>query len=89
MWVPQEIKDPVLIQAPTRKSVACFGVVRPQTGKFVRSICQKFNAVTFEAFPKKLLRQRCAARACWSCWTTPDITMPPCWRRCGASTDES
>lgn len=58
MWVPPEIKDPVLIHAPTRKSVACFGAVRLQTGKFVRSICPKFNALTFEAFLKTLLRHR-------------------------------
>lgn len=58
MWVPPEIKDPVLIHAPTRKSVACFGAVSLQTGKFVRSICPKFNALTFEAFLKTLLRHR-------------------------------
>jgi transposase len=58
MWVPPEIKDPVLIHAPTRKSVACFGAVSLQTGKFVRSICPKFDALTFEAFLKKLLRHR-------------------------------
>jgi hypothetical protein len=27
MWVPPEIKDPILRHAPTRKSVACFGAV--------------------------------------------------------------
>jgi transposase len=58
MWVPAEIKDPVLIHAPTRKSVACFVAVNLQTGKFVRSICPKFNALTFEAFLKTLLRHR-------------------------------
>lgn len=58
MWVPPEIKDPVLIHAPTRKSVACFGAVSLQTGKFVRSICPTFDARTCEAFLKKLLRHR-------------------------------
>lgn len=58
MWVPPEIKDPVLIHAPTRKSVACFGAVSLNTGKFVRSLCEKFDAITFEAFLKKLLRHR-------------------------------
>jgi transposase len=29
-----------------------------QTGKFARSICSKFDALTFEAFLKKLLRHR-------------------------------
>lgn len=58
MWVPPEVKDPVLSHAPTRKSVACFGAVSLKTGKFVRSMCEKFDARTFEAFLKKLLRHR-------------------------------
>ena len=58
MWVPPEIKDPVLIHAPTRKSVACFGAVSLRTGKFVRSMCPKFDALTFETFLKKLRRRR-------------------------------
>jgi transposase len=58
MWVPPEVKDPVLMHAPTRKSVACFGAVSLSTGKFIRALCEKFDAVTFEAFLKKLLRHR-------------------------------
>jgi transposase len=58
MWVPPEIKDPVLMHAPTRKSVACFGAVSLSTGKFIRAMCEKFDAVTFETFLKKLLRHR-------------------------------
>lgn len=58
MWVPPEVKDPVLLHAPTRKSVACFGAVSLKTGKFVRSMCEKFDAVTFQDFLKKLLRHR-------------------------------
>jgi len=58
MWVPPEIKDPVLLPAPTRKSVACFGAVSLRTGKFIRSLCATFNAATFETFLKTLLRQR-------------------------------
>jgi transposase len=58
MWVPPEIKDPVLQHAPTRKSVACFGAVSLASGKFVREICRVFNAETFECFLKKLLRHR-------------------------------
>lgn len=46
------------MHAPTRKSVACFGAVSLSTGKFVRSICERFDALTFEAFLKKLLRHR-------------------------------
>ena len=58
MWVPPEIKDPVLFHAPTRKSVACFGAVSLVSGKFVRSMRERFDALTFEAFLKKLLRHR-------------------------------
>ena len=58
MWVPPEVKDPVLMHAPTRKSVACFGAVSLRTGKFIRAMCEKFDAVTFESFLKKLLRHR-------------------------------
>lgn len=58
MWVPPEIKDPVLLHAPTRKSVACFGAVSLRTGKFIRSLCVTFNAATFETFLKTLLRHR-------------------------------
>ena len=58
MWVPPEIKDPVLLHAPTRKSVACFGAVSVRTGKFIRSLCATFNAATFETFLKTLLRHR-------------------------------
>lgn len=56
--MPPELKDPVLLHAPTRKSVACFGAVSLASGKFVRSMCERFDAVTFEAFLKKLLRHR-------------------------------
>lgn len=58
MWVPPEIKDPVVLHAPTRKSVACFGAVNVATGKFVRSFCPKFDARTFQAFLTQLLRHR-------------------------------
>src|SRR6478672_6513800 len=35
MWVPPEVKEPVLLHAPTRKSVGYFGAVRLRDGKFV------------------------------------------------------
>ena len=35
MWVPPEITDPVLLHAPTRKSVGYFGAVRLRDGRFV------------------------------------------------------
>lgn len=62
MWVPPEIKDPILQHAPTRKSVACFGAVSLDTGQFVRMMCPIFNAATFQSFLKRLLRQQNPAR---------------------------
>lgn len=55
MWIPPEIKDPVLLHHPTRKSVGYFGAVRLRDGKFIRQRePDKFNAVTFLAFLKRL-----------------------------------
>lgn len=62
MWVPPEIKDPVLRHAPTRKSVACFGAVSLDTGQFVRMMCPIFNAATFRTFLRRLLRQQTPGR---------------------------
>jgi transposase len=58
MWIPPEIKDPVLQHAPTRKSVACFGAVSLNTGQFVRMMCAVFNAETFQGFLRQLLRHQ-------------------------------
>jgi transposase len=58
MWVAPEVKDPVLMHASTRKSVACFGAVSLRTGKFIRGMANVFNAQTFQDFLKKLLRHR-------------------------------
>jgi len=58
MWVPPEVKDPILTHAPTRKSIACFGAVSLETGKFAYSLCDTFDAKTFETFLQLLLRRR-------------------------------
>jgi len=58
MWVPPEIKDPVLLHAPTRKSVACFGAVNVRSGKLVSRNAPWFNAETFEDFLRRLIRHR-------------------------------
>lgn len=58
MWIPPEVKDPVLTHAPTRKSIACFGAVSLETGKLAYSLCETFDAKTFETFLKLLLRRR-------------------------------
>ena len=62
MWVAPEIKDPILLHAPTRKSIACFGAVNLRTGQFVRMMCPVFNAATFQCFLKRLLRQHTRRR---------------------------
>ena len=57
MWVPPEIKDPVLLHYPTRRSVGYFGAVRLRDGKFV--FCRetdKFNAATFWNFMRMFRR---------------------------------
>ena len=58
MWVPPENKDPVVVHAPTRKSVACFGAVNVGTGKLCSALESKFNAITFGRFLRLLLRHR-------------------------------
>lgn len=55
MWIPPEIKDPVLLHHPTRKSVGYFGAVRLRDGKFVyQRETDKFNAESFLKFMKRL-----------------------------------
>lgn len=57
MWIPPEIKNPVLLHAPTRKSVGYFGAVRLRDGRFVfRREENKFNAETFFRFLRQLRR---------------------------------
>ena len=55
MWIPPEIKDPVLLHAPTRKSVGYFGAVRLRDGRFVfRQETGKFNGPSFLQFLQQL-----------------------------------
>ncbi|MCX5790598.1 MAG: IS630 family transposase [Elusimicrobia bacterium] len=55
MWVPPEVRDPVVYHAPTRKGVGYFGAVRLRDGKFCyRRESDKFNGETFWAFMKQL-----------------------------------
>jgi transposase len=58
MWVPPEDKDPVVLHAPTRKSVACFGAVSLRVGKLVTAFEPKFNAESFQRFLELLLQHR-------------------------------
>ena len=62
MWVPPEDIDPVLLHAPTRKSIALFGAIRLQDGSFVPRYADTFDADSFQAFLEQLLRHRRNAR---------------------------
>lgn len=57
MWIPPEDKDPVLLHAPTRKSVSVFGAVCPQDGRFSNMTASVFNAATFLVFLKRLVKR--------------------------------
>jgi len=55
MWVPPEVKEPVLLHASTRKSVGYFGAVRLRDGKFIYAREEgKFNAQSCWQFLKQL-----------------------------------
>ena len=56
MWIPPETSDPVLLHAPTRKSVAVFGAVCPADGRLVTFSVTSFNAETFQIFLGLFLR---------------------------------
>lgn len=54
MWIPPEQKDPVVLHAPTRKSVSLFGAVNVSNGRLLYSISPVFNAETFFDFIRTL-----------------------------------
>jgi transposase len=55
MWIPPEVKDPVLLHSPTRKSVKYFGAVRLRDGRLVyRREAGSFDAATCHAFLRQL-----------------------------------
>jgi len=62
MWVPREDRDPIVLQAPTRKSVALFGAVSLRTGTLATMFAPRFNASTFESFLHLLLQYRHQSR---------------------------
>jgi transposase len=60
MWIPPEVKDPVLLHHPTRDSVGYFGAVRLKDGRFVyRREDDSFNKETFFGFMKQLKQAAC------------------------------
>lgn len=57
MWIPPEVRDPVLWHHPTRRSVGYFGAVRLRDGRLVyRQEREKFNGETFFDFLCQLRR---------------------------------
>ena len=58
MWVPPEETDPVVLHAPTRKSVALFGAVNLKGGQMISHFNDLFDAQSFLAFLQSLLRRR-------------------------------
>lgn len=63
MWIPPEIKDPVLLHHPTRKSVGYFGAVRLRDGKFVFAREPKlFDAQTTWSFLRQVRQASARAR---------------------------
>jgi transposase len=58
MWVPPEVKDPILWQAPTHKTIGMFGAVRLKEGRLVAQQWEEFNGETFEIFLTHLIRHR-------------------------------
>jgi hypothetical protein len=63
MWIPPEIKDPVLQHHPTRKSVGYFGAVRLRDGKFLFARePNRFNAMTTWDFLRLLHRRSLKSR---------------------------
>lgn len=58
MWVPPEDTDPVLLHAPTRKSIGIFGAVSNSDGRLVTLLNEQFDATTFLLFLQQLLRHR-------------------------------
>jgi transposase len=57
MWIPPEVRNPVLLHYPTRKSVGYWGAVRLRDGRFVyRRETDSFNAQTCQDFLAQLHR---------------------------------
>lgn len=55
MWVPPELRDPVLQHHPSRHSIGYWGAVRLRDGRFFfRRGADKFNAVTCWQFLRAL-----------------------------------
>jgi transposase len=58
MWVPPEIKNPVVFQEPNRKKQSLFGSVNTQDGRFVYNFNTIFNAETFLEHLKQIIQYK-------------------------------
>ena len=58
MWIPPEEVDPVVLHAPTRKSVALFGAVNLKGGQMITHFNKLFEAQSFLVFLIMLIRRR-------------------------------
>ena len=58
MWVPPEVKDPILWQAPTHKQIGMYGAVHLRNGRLLAQQWEEFNGETFYEFLKYLIRHR-------------------------------
>lgn len=58
MWVPFDVKDPILWQAPTHKQIGMFGAVRLRDGRLLAQQWDNFDGETFGEFLKHLFRHR-------------------------------
>ena len=55
MWVPPEVRDPIVWHHPTRRAVGYFGAVRLRDGRFLyHREAQRFNGSTFFEFLRRL-----------------------------------
>lgn len=58
MWIPPEDRDPVLLHAPTRKSIGVFGAVCAEDGRLVVSRAEKFCNESFLRFLGQIVRHK-------------------------------
>jgi len=55
MWIPPEIKAPIVIHESNRKKVSFFGSVNTRNGQFIYQFSAIFNAETFLEHLKQLI----------------------------------
>jgi len=58
MWIPKEIKNPVVKQEPTRHKISVFGSVNISNGRLVYHTSAIFNANTFLEHLEQILQFR-------------------------------